>query len=114
MVLPILIDMTRSMELPLEGLGATRWQKLTESLQASRPGLEKLAEQYDLQFFGFDSELGALSSSAGWPALPDGPVGAQSDYGFALGQVTERLRGERIAGCMILGDGVQNLSLIHI
>ena len=107
-VLPILIDMTRSMELPLEGLGVTRWQKLTESLQASRPGLEKLAEQYDLQFFGFDSELVALSSSAGWPALPDGPVGAQSDYGFALGQVTERLRGERIAGCMILGDGVQN------
>ncbi|MDP7378948.1 MAG: glutamine amidotransferase, partial [Pirellulaceae bacterium] len=106
--MPILIDMTRSMELPLEGLGVTRWQKLTESLQASRPGLEKLAEQYDLQFFGFDSELVALSSSAGWPALPDGPVGAQSDYGFALGQVTERLRGERIAGCMILGDGVQN------
>lgn len=107
-VLPVMIDVTRSMELPHEGSGTTRWQKLIDSLQAAQPQLRKLAERFEVQYFAFDGDLVAIESSEGWPSLPDGPSGAQSDYGAALAQVTERLRGERIAGSLILGDGVQN------
>ncbi len=107
-VLPVMIDLTRSMELPHEGSGTTRWQKLIDSLQAARPQLQKLADRFDVQYFGFDGELIAIDSTDGWPSLPEVPEGAQSDYGAALAQLTERLRGERIAGSLILGDGVQN------
>ena len=107
-VIPLAVDLSRSMELPHAGDSLSRWQKLQQTLRASQSQLNQLSERYDVKYFGFDGELIPLDNVQGLPQLPALPEGSQTDYGQALDAITRQMRGERMAAAFIFGDGVQN------
>ena len=106
-VMLMLVDVTRSMELPHRADESTRWNALREMLSDNRAQLDALKEeQIEVRYFGFDNQFFEFDPAE--QPLPDAPFGGETDIGTAVYKVSQSARNERIIAVALASDGVQN------
>jgi len=103
----LLADRSRSMSVPDAAGGRTRWEALRRSLAAAEPELQKLAEDFELKAYAFDSQVHPLDTQRGRIDLPEEPQGKQTAIGFAMEDALRREAGKRLLGVILLSDGAQ-------
>ncbi|MDX1943998.1 MAG: VWA domain-containing protein, partial [Pirellulaceae bacterium] len=104
-VLVLLLDASRSMQLPSGRQQESRWQAQTAALAKSRGPLAAWANQGELRVYAYDSRLKQLDSPDGTIPLPAIPSGDQTDIGTSLSEALRPEQGKRLAGVVLLGDG---------
>lgn len=105
--LVVLVDRSRSMRVADAVGSQTRWQAMTRALVDCQPALKDLAEDLELQTYGFDADIAPLPCEQGKITLDAEPQGDQTAIGLALEQVLRREAGKRLAGVLLLSDGAQ-------
>lgn len=94
-IIPILVDVSRSMRLADAG-GPSR---LEQAQALARDLQDKLSAEFRVQLFSFGESLVRAE-------LPDLAASARrSDLSGALNALADRTRGERVAGIVVLSDG---------
>ena len=106
-VLVLLLDSSRSMQLPDLSGRQTRWETQTTTLQAAAPLLAELSEKIEVKVYAYDRELHPVDQLAQALDLPDQPLGEQTDIGTNLHEALRREAGKRLAAVVLMGDGVQ-------
>lgn len=110
-VMYVLLDTSRSMDLPHRDEKIKRWKALSSMLLDNMSGLDNLREQQvDLRFLGFDQKTQSIDYADGILMLPKNPAGAETDIGRALADVLGGVREERLLGVVVASDGVQNVA----
>lgn len=126
-VIPVLLDLSKSMQLPHAAQGESRYVVAKSVLtRLEKYSDEFAAQDVELLVYGFDREvfplrLGGAAAQAAPPAgdqqeeavvtidLPPLPVGRESDLLGAIDSVVRLNRNRRIAGFLMLTDGVPNV-----
>ena len=103
----MLLDMTRSMTIPDEVNGQTRYEAMEGALDDSRDTLKSLSQRYDLKAYGFDRNVRPLDVENGKVVLPASPEGEETAIGQSLDTVLRQVAGERLLGVFLLSDGSQ-------
>ncbi len=103
----MLLDLTRSMTVPDEVNGQTRYEAMQRTLNDSRDAVKKLSERFNVKAYGFDRVVRPLEVSDGKIALPATPEGRETAIGQSLDTVLRQEAGERILGVFLLSDGAQ-------
>ncbi len=103
----LLVDLSRSMTVPDEVNGLTRFQALQRTLEDSREVLRELGKRFDLKVYGFDRNVRPLEVSDGRIALPAAAEGRETAIGQSLQTVLRQEAGERLLGVFLLSDGAQ-------
>lgn len=103
----VLLDLTRSMTVPDEVNGQTRYEAMRRALEDARDELKKLSERYDVKAYGFDRNVRPLEVASGKVALPASPEGRETAIGQSLDTVLRQEAGERLLGVFLLSDGAQ-------
>ncbi|MCL4204705.1 MAG: hypothetical protein KJ000_19630 [Pirellulaceae bacterium] len=103
----VLFDSSRSMQLPDTGGRQSRWETQTATLQAAAPLLKELSEKIEVKVYAYDRELLPVEQAGQTLRLPDQPLGEQTDIGTNLHEALRRELGKRLAGVILMGDGVQ-------
>jgi uncharacterized membrane protein len=106
-VLLLLLDSSRSMQLPDLSGRQTRWEAQTATLQAAAPLLAELSQKIEVKVYAYDRELHPVDQVAQALDLPDQPLGEQTDIGTNLHEALRRETGKRLAAIVLMGDGVQ-------
>ena len=104
-ILILLLDGSRSMQVPDASGGQTRWDALGDAVKSGLPALSELVEEMEVKVYLFDSEARAIEYADGEIDLIDSPEGRQSDIGSALDDVVQRDLNRRLAGVILLSDG---------
>ena len=102
----MVMDRTRSMEVPDAAGGKTRRAALVETVGAFRAQLEEIGENTEVRFFDFDRELVPLDLERD-QAPSSETQGDQTAMGTVLEKVLEEARNQQISGVILLGDGAQ-------
>lgn len=105
--LVLLLDQSRSMSVPDEAGGLTRFQALVETLRKNRAGLQALANDLTVKIYTFDSQLYAVPAEDGRPRLPESPEGNQTAIGAVLEDLIRESAGQRMIGVILMSDGAQ-------
>lgn len=108
--LVVLADKSRSMSVPDEVNGRTRWEALRRTLDAAAGPLEKLDKQFEVTALDFDAELHPVEFSPagdGKLLLPETPDGQQTAIGAVLDDVLREQASKRLLGIVLLSDGAQ-------
>jgi hypothetical protein len=105
--LVLLADQSRSMSVPDALAGKTRWDVLCKSLADAQAALAKLALDFEVKAYAFDSEAHPLTVEKGEITLPDEPEGSQTAIGSTLDDVLRQEAGKRLLGVILLSDGAQ-------
>lgn len=103
----MLLDMTRSMTIPDEVNGQTRYEAMERALDDSQDTLKSLSQRYDLKAYGFDRNVRPLDVKNGKVVLPASPEGEETAIGQSLDTVLRQVAGERLLGVFLLSDGAQ-------
>jgi uncharacterized membrane protein len=103
----VLLDTSRSMNLPSGRSDQKRWQAQQAALMRAQDELGRLAAKAQVRVIGYDQKLHPLEFSAGRIKFPDGPIGEQTDIGTCLSQALAGEQGKPLAGVLLLGDGAQ-------
>jgi uncharacterized membrane protein len=94
-LLPILVDVSRSMRLSESGVSRLqRAQSIVRDLQA------RLASEYRIEVLTFGESLAAVTDIERLA-----PTARRSDLSGAMADVAERYRANRVAGVIVLSDG---------
>lgn len=107
--LVVLFDRSRSMSVEDSAGGQSRWAQLVRSLQSAKEQWKQLAGPFDVQAFGFAESLDAKPVEPTFEQLPKVPQGQQTDLAGALSEAVRRQAGKRMAGVIVLSDGVQRV-----
>src|SRR3990170_8125065 len=105
--LVVLADRSRSMSVPDEIAGRTRWEALRRTLADAKGPLTKLAEDFEIKAFTFDSEAHPADVVGGEIRLDGEPDGLQTAIGSVLEDVLRLQAGKRLLGIVLLSDGAQ-------
>jgi uncharacterized membrane protein len=103
----VLMDKSRSMQLPDASGGQSRWETQRETLGRAEPLLAELSEEIKVKVYAYDSRLHALAWEGGRLQLPESPDGDQTDLGSTLHDAVQQELGQRVAAVIVLGDGAQ-------
>lgn len=103
----LLLDQTRSMGVPDEVGGLTRFEVLRRTLAENRSLLVRLQNDVNVKALAFDSQLYPLPLEQGMPKLPEEPTGEQTAIGAVLDDLLRESSGERILAVILLSDGAQ-------
>jgi len=103
----MLFDHSRSMSVPDELSGLSRYEAMVRAVSRSGPQLRKLAGAVEIKAFAFDAETTALPVRDGIPELPPAPEGSQTAIGAALEDVLRLESGKRVLALLMFGDGAQ-------
>ena len=106
-VLIVLFDQSRSMQLPQAADGASRWSAQQQVLRHAEPLLRTLSDRLEVYLYGFDASLHPVDLAAEPLPLPEQPDGQQTDLGTSLHAALQQQLGKRLAGVVLLSDGVQ-------
>ncbi|MCU0874473.1 MAG: glutamine amidotransferase, partial [Pirellulaceae bacterium] len=106
-VLIVLFDQSRSMLLPQASGGASRWSVQQDLLRQAEPVLRDLSKNMAVKVYGFGAGIHPLPWTGDSLPLPKTPDGQQTDIGTSLHAALQRELGQRLAGVVLLGDGVQ-------
>ena len=111
--LVILADQSRSLTVPDEVGGRTRYEALRRALASAKEGLRQLAEEAEVKAYAFDAEARPVKITDGEVRLADEPTGDQTAIGAALEDVLQKEVGKRLLGVILLSDGAQRASPLH-
>ncbi|MHB8898980.1 MAG: glutamine amidotransferase [Thermoguttaceae bacterium] len=103
----ILADLSRSMTIPDEVNGQTRYQALQRTLEDSSDALKELGRRFQIKAYGFDRNVRPLEVADGKIDLPAEPEGRETAIGQSLDTVLRQEAGERLLGVFLLSDGAQ-------
>ncbi len=103
----VLVDQSRSMSVPDAIGGKSRWEALRRSVADAQPALAKLAEDFELKAYVFDSEAHSIDVRNGKIPLGKTPEGPQTAIGAVLEDVLRSHAGKRLLGVILLSDGAQ-------
>jgi uncharacterized membrane protein len=106
-VLLVLLDASRSMDLPADRSSQTRWEAQARALTAAQDQLARLAGKMEIRAYAYDHRLQPLEHAGGQLKLPADPAGEQTDIGTTLDEALRGEQGKRLAGVLLMGDGVQ-------
>ena len=106
-VLVLLLDLSRSMELPSGEGKLTRWQAQQAALERASGSLADLAEQMEVRVYGYDEALHPLQLDGSRLQIPEKPTGQQTDIGTSLAEALRPEQGKRLAAVVMAGDGAQ-------
>ncbi len=103
----LLLDQSRSMQLPQGTDQQTRWQAQLQALRKSESQLRELVQSMEVRVYAFDTELHELAWEEGQPVMPAAPEGLRTDIGTSLDRALAAAVGKRLAGVILLSDGTQ-------
>jgi uncharacterized membrane protein len=103
----VLLDTSRSMDLPSGRSEQKRWQAQQAALVRAQAELSRLAAKVQVRVLGYDQKLHPLEFTGGKIKFPDAPSGEQTDIGTSLSQALAAEQGKPLAGVLLLGDGTQ-------
>jgi hypothetical protein len=104
----LLVDVSRSMQLPSGQGEQSRWQALQAAIRKAQPQLEAVAQRFDLKVYAFDSRLRPIAHRGGVISLPEQPDGQLTDLGTPLFEAARAEQGKRLVAAIVLSDGAQN------
>lgn len=96
----VLADNSRSLQLSDKGRGQSRGQMMQERLKPDAPWLVRLGQDFDVRRYVFDSHLQPVKAFD--ELTQDGEASAIKT---SLTALTERFRGQPVAGILLLTDG---------
>lgn len=105
--LVVLADKSRSMSVPDEVNGRTRWETVRRTLGDAQAGIRMLAKDFEVKAYSFDAETHPVEVVDGELQLGDAPDGQQTAIGAALEDVLRQEAGKRLLGVVLLSDGAQ-------
>lgn len=105
--LVVLADRSRSMSVPDELGGKTRWEAERRALDDSRRPIRDLAKDFEVRAYTFDGELHPAELSDGRIQLGEKPDGQQTALGAILDDMLREQAGKRLLGVLLLSDGAQ-------
>ncbi|MBW8884041.1 MAG: hypothetical protein JF612_04525, partial [Planctomycetia bacterium] len=103
----VLLDTSRSMNLPSGRSEQRRWESQLTALQYVRAELDRLASTSQVRVYGYDQKIRPLEVSGGRIKFPDAATGEQTDIGTSLAEALKAEQGKQLAGVLLLGDGTQ-------
>lgn len=103
----VLIDRSRSMSVPDEAGGGTRWEAVRQTLDGARETFSKLADDFEVLAYTFDADSRPADVVDGEIRLDEDPGGQQTAIGAALDDVLRQQVGKRLLGIILLSDGAQ-------
>lgn len=103
----VLLDTSRSMNLPSGRSDQKRWQAQQLALTRVQDELARLSTKAQVRVVGYDQRLHALEFSAGKVKFPEGATGEQTDIGTTLSEALVMEQGKPLLGVLLLGDGAQ-------
>lgn len=106
----VLLDSSRSMSVPDEAGKKTRWEAMSQVIQAVWPTLRKLDKEFKVVVYTFDSDQHKLDMQKDKPELASQPEGRQTAIGWAIDKAVAEETGKRVAGVIIMCDGAQQAS----
>ncbi|WP_425617317.1 glutamine amidotransferase [Anatilimnocola sp. NA78] len=106
-VVIVMVDTSRSMQLPNGRGEITRWQAQQQAIASIESQLTNLGPDLELRTYQYDSRLQPWEIKNGKLILPDEPTGDQTDVGTSLFAALVPEQGKRLAGVILLGDGAQ-------
>ena len=94
----MMIDQTRSMELPNDATSASRWDVLRQMLEANRGKLAQLQQQsIEIKWFAFDNKLESFpGGELPWTRQDYRPTGSETDIGTSLSAAIRSVREQRL------------------
>lgn len=115
LVLPVLVDASRSMQVKDASGGKTRWTALKDTLTQASDAFAALADDFEVQAYTFNEavEEARVDKTRGGIELADAPEGDQTAIGAALEDVLRRDANKRFVGIVLLGDGAQRAYAPH-
>lgn len=105
--LVILVDRSRSMTVPDEVDGRTRWEAQLRALDDAREALVNLDKDFEIKAYAFDATAEPVKVTAGQLKLDEKPEGRQTAIGSVLDDVLQQEAGKRLLGVLLLSDGAQ-------
>ena len=105
--LVLLADASRSMSVPDEANGRTRWEALRHTLSGAEAALDKLGEKFEVKAYTFDAVARPIELAGGKLPLPETPEGQQTAIGAVLEDVLREQASKRLLGVVLLSDGAQ-------
>lgn len=113
--LRILLDESRSGELPHQNDRSRRWDVVRQMLESNRAALVALEEaRVEVSWETFSGQLESAEIKDGLPVLGKDPTGAESDIAGALFQSMRNSRDKRVIGVVLASDGVQNSATMPV
>lgn len=106
-VLVMMVDQSRSMQLPHSSGQQSRWAAQREVLDRARPVLLELADKMETTIHGYDMQLHPIELTTDGLMLPESADGEQTDIGSTLHEALQGQLGKRLAAVVLLGDGAQ-------
>jgi len=108
--LAVLVDRSASMSFPVEAGGVSRAQAASAYLASVSRSLATLAERFNIEWVGFDSEVGPTSPAA---LAQEPPRGARTDVLAALRTVAgaDGTNSKKLSGVLLFSDGADNAEL---
>ena len=103
----VLIDRSRSMSVPDEAGGKTRWEAARQTLHDAGDAFSKLADDFEVLAYTFDAESHSADVVDGEIQLGEDPDGRQTAIGAAIDDVLRQQAGKRLLGILLLSDGAQ-------
>ncbi len=105
--LVVLVDQSRSMDVP-DGFNAkTRWTLLKEALAEAEAPLRTLGERVEIGAFTFGGSIQSAKVEEGRIDLPESCDGEETAIGWTLEEVLRDQAGKRLLGIVLLSDGSQ-------
>lgn len=106
-VVIVMVDISRSMQLPSGAGEASRWQAQQKAIASIESQLTNLGPDLELRAYFYDSRLHPWQVENGKLVLPAQPTGDQTDVGTSLFAALVPEQGKRLAAVVLLGDGAQ-------
>jgi uncharacterized membrane protein len=103
----VLLDTSRSMNLPSGRSEQKRWQAQQQALASVQDKLASLANKATVRVLGYDQKLHPLEFSGGKIKFPEAAGGEQTDIGTTLSEALLTEQGKPLLGVLLLGDGTQ-------
>ena len=93
--LVVLADGSRSMSVPDEAQGMTRWEALRQTLGDAKDALMRVDEDFEIRAYSFDAQAHPAEVVEGEIQLADRPDGDQTAIGSVLEDVLRNEAGKR-------------------
>lgn len=103
----LLFDRSRSMSVPDELNGLSRYDAMVRAVSQAGPRLKRLADEVEVRAYAFDADTAPMTLQDGLPALPARPEGSQTALGAALEDVLRMEAGKRVLAILLFSDGAQ-------
>lgn len=105
-VLYVVADASASMNTPDGAGGVTRREEILQLLQTAKPLLDELKETIEVRVRDMSDELTVADPEA----MPNTAEGKMTAIGYALNQLSDESKGEKVAAILLFSDGKQAAS----